>query len=124
MANLRTTQTEFYESILAQNASYRLLLREMEGLPRATKGVSKAITRAIPTDPSRAGSDLQRVHKLQEELLHSHGEDKQELRGSASRDRQHKSQPVIPYTKFGSKELLYLLRTPTDEPKPCSRTTH
>ncbi|MED6202233.1 hypothetical protein PIB30_103273 [Stylosanthes scabra] len=30
MANLRTTQTEFYESILAQNASYGLRLREME----------------------------------------------------------------------------------------------
>ncbi|MED6176350.1 hypothetical protein PIB30_087364 [Stylosanthes scabra] len=30
MANLRTTQTEFYESILAQNASYGLRLREVE----------------------------------------------------------------------------------------------
>ncbi|MED6224171.1 hypothetical protein PIB30_081323 [Stylosanthes scabra] len=30
MANLRTTQTEFYESILAQNASYGLRLREIE----------------------------------------------------------------------------------------------
>ncbi|MED6189549.1 hypothetical protein PIB30_097034 [Stylosanthes scabra] len=31
MANLRTTQTEFYENILAQNNSYGLLLQEMEG---------------------------------------------------------------------------------------------
>ncbi|MED6181118.1 hypothetical protein PIB30_016649 [Stylosanthes scabra] len=30
MANLRTTQTEFYESILAQNASYGLRLQEIE----------------------------------------------------------------------------------------------
>ncbi|MED6225100.1 hypothetical protein PIB30_090513, partial [Stylosanthes scabra] len=30
MANLRTTQTKFYENILAQNASYGLRLREME----------------------------------------------------------------------------------------------
>ncbi|MED6174396.1 hypothetical protein PIB30_068638, partial [Stylosanthes scabra] len=30
MANLRTTQIEFYESILAQQASYRLRLRDME----------------------------------------------------------------------------------------------
>ncbi|MED6186828.1 hypothetical protein PIB30_070443 [Stylosanthes scabra] len=30
MTSLRTTQTEFYESILAQNASYGLRLREIE----------------------------------------------------------------------------------------------
>ncbi|MED6138875.1 hypothetical protein PIB30_078676 [Stylosanthes scabra] len=30
MANLKTTQTKFYESILAQNASYGLHLREIE----------------------------------------------------------------------------------------------
>ncbi|MED6163845.1 hypothetical protein PIB30_083977 [Stylosanthes scabra] len=47
MANLRTTQTEFYESILAQNASYGLRLREMEMNPSLAPVPPTSITTLI-----------------------------------------------------------------------------
>ncbi|MED6226349.1 hypothetical protein PIB30_102834 [Stylosanthes scabra] len=132
MANLRTTQTKFYESILAQNASYGLHLREIE-----VKQNDMWAKQSQYKDVRAYQEQQKKYQKLQQEQFQQIQAEQAQIhkeftdykknfstRGSANRDGKHKPQPVIPYSEFGSKELLYLLGTPTDEPKPCSRTTH